>query len=235
MKTSFFSLLLLLLVGACKPQSEEATAAQGQVKDSTITGSDKDENGNAIDGDVMVYNTQNCVIKTPKDRLVVVNGLDNFIVAEFDNVLMICKKEKEQEIKDELQLIRNTKGSQKIANNNLFQLPNRLWQFLLQHAGVKEEWRWADLPSKEQNKLVQLLCNHEFHVKGKTTFKEEFVTAGGVDLKQVDPNTMQSKLQSNLFFAGEILDVDGITGGFNFQHAWTSGFIAAKSIASLVK
>jgi predicted Rossmann fold flavoprotein len=140
---------------------------------------------------------------------------------------------KEQELKDELQLIRNTKGSQKIANNNLFQLPNRLWLFLLQQAGIKDEWRWADLPAKEQNKLIQLLCNHEFHVKGKTTFKEEFVTAGGVDLKQVDPNTMQSKLHPNLFFAGEILDVDGITGGFNFQHAWTSGFIAAKAIASL--
>lgn len=140
---------------------------------------------------------------------------------------------KEQEIKDALQLIRNTKGAQKIYNNNLFQLPNRLWQFLLQEAAIKEEWRWADLPAKEQNKLIQLLCNHEFHVQGKTTFKEEFVTAGGVELKQVDPNTMQSKLQPHLFFAGEILDVDGITGGFNFQHAWTSGFIAAKTIASL--
>lgn len=140
---------------------------------------------------------------------------------------------KEQSLKDELQLIRNTKGSQKIANNNLFQLPNRLWLFLLQQAGVKDEWRWADLPAKEQNKLIQLLCNHEFQVKGKTTFKEEFVTAGGVDLKQVDPNTMQSKLHPNLFFAGEILDVDGVTGGFNFQHAWTSGFIAAKTIAAM--
>lgn len=137
----------------------------------------------------------------------------------------------EQEIKEELQLIRNTNGSQKIANNNLFHLPNRLWAFLLQEAGIKDEVRWADLPSKEQNKLIQLLCNHPFHVKGKTTFKEEFVTAGGVDLKQVDANTMQSKLHPHLFFAGEILDVDGITGGFNFQHAWTSAFIAAKTIA----
>ncbi|TWI78259.1 hypothetical protein IQ13_3941 [Lacibacter cauensis] len=140
---------------------------------------------------------------------------------------------KEQDVKEELQLIRNTNGSQKIVNNNLFHLPNRLWAFLLQEAGIKDEGRWADLPSKEQNKLIQLLCNHPFHVKGKTTFKEEFVTAGGVDLKQVDANTMQSKLHPNLFFAGEILDVDGITGGFNFQHAWTSGFIAAKTIAQL--
>lgn len=138
---------------------------------------------------------------------------------------------KEQDVKEKLQLIRNTNGSQKIVNNNLFHLPNRLWAFLLQEAGIKDEGRWADLPSKEQNKLIQLLCNHPFHVKGKTTFKEEFVTAGGVDLKQVDANTMQSKLHPNLFFAGEILDVDGVTGGFNFQHAWTSGFIAAKTIA----
>jgi predicted Rossmann fold flavoprotein len=138
---------------------------------------------------------------------------------------------KEQDVKEELQLIRNTNGSQKIVNNNLFHLPNRLWAFLLQEAGIKDEVRWADLPSKEQNKLIQLLCNHPFHVKGKTTFKEEFVTAGGVDLKQVDANTMQSKLHPHLFFAGEILDIDGITGGFNFQHAWTSAFIAAKTIA----
>jgi predicted Rossmann fold flavoprotein len=138
---------------------------------------------------------------------------------------------KEQDVKEELQLIRNTNGSQKIVNNNLFHLPNRLWAFLLQEAGIKDEVRWADLPSKEQNKLIQLLCNHPFHVKGKTTFKDEFVTAGGVDLKQVDANTMQSKLYPHLFFAGEILDVDGITGGFNFQHAWTSAFIAAKTIA----
>jgi len=152
---------------------------------------------------------------------------------DFSIVVNWLNDRKEQELKEQLQFTRNNNGSQKISNNNLFQLPNRLWQFLLQEAAIKGEWRWADLPSKEQNKLVQLLVNHEFHVKGKTTFKEEFVTAGGVDLKQVDPNSMQSKLHAGLFFAGEILDVDGITGGFNFQHAWTSGFIAAKSIAAL--
>jgi len=152
---------------------------------------------------------------------------------DFSIVVNWLKDAKEQELKDKLQAIRNSNGSQKISNHNLFQLPGRLWQFLLEEAGFKDEWRWADLPSKEQNKLIQLLCNHPFQVKGKTTFKEEFVTAGGIHLKQVDPNTMQSKLQPHLFFAGEILDVDGITGGFNFQHAWTSGFIAAKAIASM--
>ncbi len=139
---------------------------------------------------------------------------------------------KEEETRGKIQATRSGDGSKKISNNNLFQLPNRLWQFLLQQAGIKEEWRWADLPTKEQNKLIQFLINHEFAVKGKTTFKEEFVTAGGVDLKEVDVNTMQSKSKANLFFAGEILDVDGITGGFNFQHAWTSAFIAAKAIAA---
>ena len=92
-------------------------------------------------------------------------------------------------------------------------------------------WRWADLPSTEQNKFIKNLCGYECEVKGKTTFKEEFVTAGGIKLSEVDPNTMMSKKVPKLFFAGEVLDVDGITGGFNFQHAWTSGFVAAKSIA----
>ena len=88
------------------------------------------------------------------------------------------------------------------------------------------------MPAKEQNRLIRNLCNCTFDIKGKTTFKEEFVTAGGIKLNEVDPNTMMSKKVSNLFFAGEILDVDGVTGGFNFQHAWTSGFIAAKNIAA---
>jgi predicted flavoprotein YhiN len=92
--------------------------------------------------------------------------------------------------------------------------------------------RFADLPKKMENLLIRNLANYEMHVKGKTTFKEEFVTAGGIRLSEIDPNTMMSKKLANLYFAGEILDVDGITGGFNFQHAWTSGFIAGKNIAS---
>lgn len=139
---------------------------------------------------------------------------------------------KEEETRTRIQETRTNSASKKIINTNLFQLPNRLWQFLLQQAGIGDELRWADLPSKTQNQLIQLLINHELKVAGKTTFKEEFVTAGGIALKEVDANTMQSKLQQGLFFAGEILDVDGITGGFNFQHAWTSGFVAAKAIAT---
>jgi hypothetical protein len=101
----------------------------------------------------------------------------------------------------------------------------------LSFAGIDIDTRWGELKSAEQNKLIQLLTNHLFEVKGKTTFKEEFVTAGGIQLNEINAQTMESKLQSNLFFAGEIIDVDGITGGFNFQNAWTSGWIAANTIA----
>ena len=123
-------------------------------------------------------------------------------------------------------------AAQKISNRNPFALPQRLWEYLLHQSGVNDI-RWADLPGKEQNKLIKNLCAGQFIVNGKTTFKEEFVTAGGIILSEVDANTMMSRIAPNLFFAGEILDVDGVTGGFNFQHAWTSGFIAAKNIAQL--
>lgn len=140
----------------------------------------------------------------------------------------------EQSLREDWQDIRNRFSAQKIYGKNPFGLPNRLWIFLLQQSAIDESKRWTDVSSKEQNKLIQLLTAAEFHVKGKTTFKEEFVTCGGIKLSEVDANTMQSRIVPNLFFAGEILDVDGITGGFNFQHAWTSGWIAAKAITSSI-
>lgn len=140
----------------------------------------------------------------------------------------------EESLRRKFQELRNTNASQKVINKNSFGLPSRLWEFLAEQSGIKNEWRWADLPSTEQNRFIKNLCNYECEVKGKTTFKEEFVTAGGIRLNEVDANTMMSKKIPNLFFAGEVLDVDGITGGFNFQHAWTSGFVAAKSIANLI-
>ncbi len=85
------------------------------------------------------------------------------------------------------------------------------------------------------NLLGKTLCSSEYTILGKTTFKEEFVTAGGIDLNEIDPDTMQSKLWHNLYFAGEIMNVDGITGGYNFQHAWTSGYIAGRTIAEISK
>jgi predicted Rossmann fold flavoprotein len=136
----------------------------------------------------------------------------------------------ENSVLEKLKLIRNEFASKKIINKNPFNLPQRLWEYHLHECEVNAEIRWADLPAKQQNQLAKQLCSQPFLVKGKTTFKEEFVTAGGIKLDEVDANTMESKIVQNLFFAGEILNVDGITGGFNFQHAWTSGWIAAKEI-----
>ncbi|CAL1519560.1 NAD(P)/FAD-dependent oxidoreductase [Chitinophaga sp. MM2321] len=140
----------------------------------------------------------------------------------------------EHSLREDWQTLRFELGKQKIYNKNPFNLPQRLWHFLLQQAGIHEDIRWADLPAKDQNRLLKLLVNMEFPVKGKTTFKEEFVTCGGITLGEIDPSTMESRLVPDLFFAGEVMDVDGITGGFNFQHAWTSGFVAATAIAGKI-
>jgi predicted Rossmann fold flavoprotein len=130
-----------------------------------------------------------------------------------------------------LQQHRLDKAAQLIYTKNPFALPQRLWNYLLDQSGITENISWANLPSSQQQKLIKNLCAGAYAVSGKTTFKEEFVTAGGITLSEIDPHTMCSKIQPNLYFAGEIMDVDGITGGFNFQHAWTSGFIAAKAIS----
>ena len=98
----------------------------------------------------------------------------------------------------------------------------------MQQSVINADLRWADLPAKQQNIFIEILCAQEFYVKGKTTFKEEFVTAGGIELNEIDHNTMQSKKVPGLFFAGEVINVDGITGGFNFQNAWTTGWIASQ-------
>ena len=137
----------------------------------------------------------------------------------------------ENSLRDKIQKIRFELAAQKIVNRNPFSLPNRLWEYLLGQSGIPVDLRWADLPAREQNKLIKNLCAQEHAVKGKTTFKEEFVTAGGIDLSEIDFNTMQSKKHAGLFFVGEIINVDGITGGYNFQNAWTTGWIAAKAIS----
>ena len=139
----------------------------------------------------------------------------------------------EQTLKEKFQQVRFDIAATKIANRNPFGVPQRLWQYLMQQSGIHEDMRWADLPAKEQNKFIKNVCAQEFAVKGKTTFKEEFVTAGGINLNEIDHATMQSKIAPNLFFAGEVIDVDGVTGGFNFQNAWTTGYISAKAIAEL--
>ena len=139
----------------------------------------------------------------------------------------------ENSLREFIQQYRFEKATQKIINKNPFQLPQRLWEYLLEQSEVNVNINWADLPAKEQNKLIKNVCAQEHIVNGKTTFKEEFVTAGGIDLSEIDSNTMMSRKVNNLFFAGEIIDVDGITGGFNFQNAWTTGFIAGNAIANL--
>jgi predicted Rossmann fold flavoprotein len=137
-------------------------------------------------------------------------------------------------VRERLQQVRYEWAGQKVSSRNPFGLPVRLWEHVLEVCGIIADLRWADLPAKETNKLVSFLCAGEFPVSGKTTFKEEFVTAGGVRLSEVEPSTMQSRKVPGLYFAGEILDVDGVTGGFNFQHAWTSGWIAANSVVKML-
>lgn len=139
----------------------------------------------------------------------------------------------ENSLREQWPELRNQFSAQKINNKNPFSLPQRLWFYFLDEAGIHHELRWTDVSSASQNKLIKTLTAQELQVKGKTTFKEEFVTCGGIKLSEIYANTMQSKIVANLFFAGEIMDVDGITGGFNFQHAWTSGWIAGRSIAAI--
>ena len=120
----------------------------------------------------------------------------------------------------------------KIANANPFGLANRMWLFLVHKVGINPDSLWLELSKKNRNKLINVLLNDIYAVSGKTTFKEEFVTCGGISLFDIDMKTMQSKVCADLYFAGEVIDVDGITGGFNFQAAWTTGFIAGKLMSS---
>lgn len=140
---------------------------------------------------------------------------------------------KEPALREQFARLRKEQGGQMMHHKNPFDLPRRLWEFLLQASGVTAETRWGECPAAVQNKLIEHLLRHSFRVKGKTTFKEEFVTCGGVTLAEIDNQTMQSRKVPGLYFAGEIMDVDGITGGFNFQHAWTSSWIAAEHINTL--
>ena len=151
----------------------------------------------------------------------------------FSVIINWCVEYNETTFKEKLIELRGAHPTQKIYNGNVFGLSHRLWEHLCTISGIDGNLRWSDLPSAKQNLLVKNVCACEMKVEGKTTYKEEFVTAGGIKLTEVDPATMQSRKVEGLFFAGEILDVDGVTGGFNFQHAWTSGWIAAQSIAGI--
>ena len=136
----------------------------------------------------------------------------------------------ENEVHDMINAEMDRIRKKKIANANPFGLPNRMWLFLLEKVQINSDTPWMELSKKNRNKLVNVLLNDVYAVSGKTTFKEEFVTCGGISLSDVDMKSMQSSICRDLYFAGEVLDIDGITGGFNFQAAWTTGYIAGKLI-----
>ena len=135
-----------------------------------------------------------------------------------------------EEAEEKLKELKLEHSKKAVSKKSPFDFPNRLWESLVLASEISEETKWADLSKKQLQNLAQQLTQGEFQVNGKSTFKEEFVTAGGIDLKEINFKTMESKLHENLFFAGEILNIDAITGGFNFQNAWTGGFIIAESI-----
>lgn len=134
----------------------------------------------------------------------------------------------EEELKEELSL--NLGYRALVVNTPLFEIPKRLWEYLILRSDINLSKPWIELGKKQLNKLAQVLCNDVYMMHGKTTFKEEFVTSGGINLKEVNFKTMESKLVPHLFFCGEVLNIDGITGGFNFQNAWSTSWIAAKNV-----
>lgn len=131
-----------------------------------------------------------------------------------------------------LKELKGVEAKKTVMRTNVTELPKRLWKRLVEAANIAPEERWGDIKKEQLQALAEQLTAASFKVEGKSTFKEEFVTAGGVDLKEIDFKTFESKLHPNLYFAGEIINVDAITGGFNFQNAWTGAYIAAQAIAS---
>jgi predicted Rossmann fold flavoprotein len=138
---------------------------------------------------------------------------------------------KEEELRNVLQKMRELKPRQRVANSIPFQFPSRLWEKLCRIAGIDDGRIWGELSNKGLNKLLENLFRCSFSIRGKTTFKEEFVTCGGIDLSDINPETMESRRFRGLYFAGEVLNIDGETGGFNFQSAWSTAYVAAQAIA----
>ncbi len=134
----------------------------------------------------------------------------------------------------QLQQIKEVEGKKTVLRTKCFALPKRLWNSLVKASGITEADKWADIKKSQLQNLARELTACQFQVNGKSTFKEEFVTAGGIDLKEINFKTYESKLIPNLYFAGEIINVDAITGGFNFQNAWTGAYIAAQGIAESI-
>jgi len=139
------------------------------------------------------------------------------------------------ECEDQLKALKLDHAKKTVTKFSPYEFPNRLWQSFVTAAGIEPDTRWADLTKAQLVGLSEQLTNGQFQVNGKSTFKDEFVTAGGIDLKEVNFKTMESKVMPNMYFTGEVLNIDAITGGFNFQNAWTGAYIAAQSIVESFK
>ena len=137
-----------------------------------------------------------------------------------------------EEIHAQLQAFRQSNPNRLVVNSPIAPLPARLWEQLAFEAGLDRETRWTTLSRANANALAGILSRTEVQVNGKSLNKEEFVTCGGVNLREIDFKTMESRITPGLYFAGELLDLDGITGGFNFQAAWTTGWIAGRAMAN---
>jgi predicted Rossmann fold flavoprotein len=155
-----------------------------------------------------------------------------FFETEYRNTILInwTGNLKSNEINEALNQMRFDSSKSMVANLPMFELPRRLWEFLVHKAGIRSDTNWANISKLHLNKLSEILCRDAYKMEGKTTFKEEFVTAGGIDLKEINFKTMESKLVPGLFFCGEVLNIDGITGGFNFQSAWSTAWVCASSL-----
>jgi predicted Rossmann fold flavoprotein len=138
----------------------------------------------------------------------------------------------EEELHQHLQESKRQWAARQVGTEAFFALPKQLWKRLVNLAGIAEEMRWAGLSHQQLQSLMRFLCSTSLNIQGKTTYKQEFVTCGGVALEEVNFKTMESRRCPGLYFAGEVLNIDGVTGGFNFQNAWTTGWIAGQSIFS---
>jgi predicted Rossmann fold flavoprotein len=139
-------------------------------------------------------------------------------------------KAKPESLREELVKVKTQLAKKSVGANCPVILPRRLWESLIAAAGIPSELRWSDVSKVMLNALLKELLQGEYEITGKGAFKEEFVTCGGVDLKEVDFKTMESRVCPGLYFAGEVLDIDGVTGGFNFQSAWSTGWIGGRAM-----
>lgn len=141
----------------------------------------------------------------------------------------------DEELARKLQANRAAHPAKLVVNTPLVSIPNRLWEALVANVGIPRETRWAALARDTQHRLAQQIARTRLQVSGKSLNRDEFVTCGGVPLPEVSFKTMESKISPGLYFAGELLDIDALTGGFNFQAAWTTGWIAGTSIAEAIR